>query len=136
MYKVNKGVSPPQITKLFPRRNEQPYNLKHNAEFLQPLVYSVCCGTESISYLALKIWGMVPDSYKNVDSLYNFKKVIKKWNPENCPCRICEVFVKNRGFCEIALIIIHLRPIVFYILFFYFIFLKFKFQKVFIRQLT
>ena len=45
---------------------------------------------------------MVPDAYKNIDSLYNFKKVVQKWNPENCPCRICKVIVKNIGFCEIA----------------------------------
>ena len=93
MYKVSKGMSPPHITELFARRNEHPYNLRYNAAFLQPFVNSVCCGTESISYLAPKIWGMVPDTYKNIDSLYNFKKVIKKWKRENCPCRICKVFV-------------------------------------------
>ena len=67
MYKVSKGMSPPQITELFPRRNES-YNLRHNAEFLQPLVNSVRCGTESISYLGPKSWGLVPDTYKNLDS--------------------------------------------------------------------
>ena len=34
MYKVSQGTSPPQITELFARRNEKPYNLRHNAEFL------------------------------------------------------------------------------------------------------
>ena len=55
MYKVSKGMSPPQITELFTRRDEHPYNLRHNAEFLQPLVNSVRCGTKSISYLGPKI---------------------------------------------------------------------------------
>ena len=64
MYKVSKGISLPQITKLFVRKNEYLYNLRHNAEFLQPFVNSVRCGTESISYLGPKIWGMVPDTYK------------------------------------------------------------------------
>ena len=63
MYKVNKGMSPPQITELFPRRNEQPYNLMHNTKFLQLLVNSVRCGTESILYLGPKILDMVPDFY-------------------------------------------------------------------------
>ena len=71
-------MSPPQITELLERRNEHPYNLRHNAKFLEPLVNSVHCGTESISYLIPKIWGMVPDTYKNIDSPDNFKKVIKK----------------------------------------------------------
>ena len=55
MYKVSKRMSPPQITELFKRRNEHPYNLRDNAEFLKPLVNSVYCGTESISYLGPKI---------------------------------------------------------------------------------
>ena len=101
MYKVSKGMLPPQITELFARRDEDPYNLRHNAEFLKPLVNSVRCGTEAISYLGPKTWGMVPNTYKNVGSLYNFKKAIKKWNTGNCPCRICKIFVKNIGFCKI-----------------------------------
>ena len=102
MYKVSKSMSPPQITESFAQRNEHPYNLRNNTKFLQAFLNSVCCGTESILYLGPKIWGMVPDTYKNIDSLRNFKKVINKWKPENCPCRICEVFVKNIGLCEIA----------------------------------
>ena len=31
LYKVTKGMSPPQITELFPRRNEHS-NLRHNTE--------------------------------------------------------------------------------------------------------
>ena len=57
MYKVSKGMSPLQITELFARRDEHPYNLRHNTKFLQPLVNSVRCGTENISYLGPKIWG-------------------------------------------------------------------------------
>ena len=102
MYKVSEGMLPPQITELFARRNELPYNLRHNAEFLQPFVSSVRCGTASIPYLGPKIWCMILDTCKNIDSLYNFKKVIKKWKPENCPCSICKVFIKNIEFCKIA----------------------------------
>ena len=43
---------------------------------------SVRCGTESISYLGPKFWGIVPDTYKNIDSLYDPKKAIKKWKAE------------------------------------------------------
>ena len=89
MYKVSKGMPPPQITELFAQRNEHPYILRRKTNFLQPFLNSVRCGTESVSYLGPKILGMVPDTYKNIDNVYKFKKVIKKWKPENCPCRIC-----------------------------------------------
>ena len=62
-------MSSPQIAELFARRNQHPHNLRHNAEFLEPFVNPVRCGTENISYLGPKIWGMVPDTYKNIDSL-------------------------------------------------------------------
>ena len=107
MYKVSKGMSPPQVTELFEQRGEHPYNLRHDTDFLHPLASSVCCGTESISYLDSRVWGMVPDTNKIIQSysyslciLYNFKKAIKKWKAGNCPCIICKVFIKKIGFCE------------------------------------
>ena len=51
---------------------------------------------------AQRFGGIVPDTYKNKDNLYNFKKIIKKWKPENCQCRISKFFVKKVGFCKIA----------------------------------
>ena len=101
LYKVSKSMSPPQITELFAERNEHPYNLRHNAKILQPFLNSPRCRTESISYLDPKIWAMVPDTYKYIYSLYNFKKVIRRYKPENCLCRIWKAFVTNIGFCEL-----------------------------------
>ena len=63
MYKVSKGMSPPQIIELFARREKHPYNLRHNTKFLKPLVNSVRCGPESISYLGPKIWGIYGSRY-------------------------------------------------------------------------
>ena len=130
-------MSPPQVTELFEQRGEHPYNLRHDTEFLHPLASSVCWGTESISYLDSRVWGMVPDTNKIIQSysyslciLYNFKKAIKKWKAGNCPCIICKVFIKKIGFCETLWIIIFLMPVVFYILNFLLYILKFKFQKV------
>ena len=53
---------PPQIIELFERRNQSFYNLRYNNEFLKSFLNSVRCGTESISYLGPKIWGIVPDT--------------------------------------------------------------------------
>ena len=42
MYKVSKGMSPPQISELFARRDEHPYDLRHKAKFLKPqILYGV-----------------------------------------------------------------------------------------------
>ena len=56
------------------------------------------CSKESISFLGPKIWNILPDKLKNATSLEAFKIQIKKWKPQNCPCRLCRVYVQNVGF--------------------------------------
>ena len=59
---------------------------------------SVFHGSESISYLGPKIWDIVPFELKELTSLNAFKKNIKKWQPKNCPCRLCKQYMSNLGF--------------------------------------
>ena len=44
--------------------------------------------TECISYLGPKLWDILPEKLKNIHSLEHFKKEIKTWKPDNCPCRL------------------------------------------------
>ena len=42
---------------------------------------TVAYETESVSFKAPKIWSIVPQELKNSQSLYSFKKGIRKWKP-------------------------------------------------------
>ena len=55
-------------------------------------------GIQSVKFLGLKIWAMVPQNIKNCKSLQEFKKLIKVWKPKACPCRMCKKYVANIGF--------------------------------------
>ena len=48
--------------------------------------------TKSLSYLATKIWDLVPRELRELSSLGAFKKAIKKWKPQNCLCKISVLF--------------------------------------------
>ena len=98
MYKIKNNLSPPIIADLFEQRNEQHYNLRNWAQFSLPAIRTVYHGSESISFLGPKIWNMLPDKLKNANSLEVFKASIKSWKPENCPCRLCRLYVQNVGF--------------------------------------
>ena len=50
------------------------------------------------TYLDPKVWELVPENLKRINSLTNFEKQIKKWNPENCPCRLCKTYIQHVGF--------------------------------------
>ena len=42
---------------------------------------------------SIRIWSLVLEDIRNIDSLENLKTLIRKWNPENCPCRQCKVYL-------------------------------------------
>ena len=63
-------------------------------------VRTVFNGEESLSYLAPKIWELVPSELKDLDELKEFKKKIKHWRTTSCPCRNCKVYIQGVGFIE------------------------------------
>ena len=81
------------------------YKLKHTSYSLRgdnPLarrrVNSVRHGTESVSFLAPKIWDILPKEIKDSKTLNVFKTKIKKWVPRECPCRLCKTYVPQVEF--------------------------------------
>ena len=98
MFKFYKGLSPPIMDNVFKLKTENPYNLRQISEFSRLIVKTVYHGTESISYLGPKIWDILPDELRNMDNLESFKKNIKTWKPDNCPCRLCKVYIEGVGF--------------------------------------
>ena len=59
---------------------------------------SVGHGTESVSFLAPKIWDILPKEIKDSKTLNIFKTKIKKWVPREWPCRLCKTYVPQVGF--------------------------------------
>ena len=98
MFRFYNGLSLPLINNIFKLRAENSYNLRQVSEFSRPMVKSVCHRTESISYLGPQIWDVLPEKLKNIENLEDFKKEIKTWKPDNCPCRLCKVYIESVGF--------------------------------------
>ena len=84
-----RNTSPPILRQLFQLRNND-YNLRQFSKFDLPNVKSIFCGTESITFLGVKIWNIVTNTLKKETSLDAFEKLIQKWQPENCRCRLCK----------------------------------------------
>ena len=97
MFKVYRSMSSPIFSELL-RQRDICYDLRSKSNFAVPNIKSVFHGSESISYLGPKIWDIVPLELKELTNLNAFKKGIKKWQPKNCPCRLCKQYVLNLGF--------------------------------------
>ena len=92
LYKVKMGLAPQLVQEIFPL-STQAYNLRSSYEFKLESVKTVHYGTESLSFLGPKIWELVPSEIKSSRSLEAFKEKIKSWIPENCPCRLCKIYI-------------------------------------------
>ena len=89
--------SPPLLNEVFVERNCN-YNLRGNNFLNRRRVNSVRYGAESVSFLAPKIWDILPKETKNSETLNGFKAKIKNWVPQECPCRLCKTYVSQVGF--------------------------------------
>ena len=98
MFKVKNGIAPEIESEIFKVKSEFKYNLRNIPQFNIPLVHTTCYGTESLSYLGPKLWKMVPINIREVPNLLDFKRLIKKWIPDNCPCRLCKDYIKDLGY--------------------------------------
>ena len=96
MYKVKNAIAPMTTANVFCPNPENRYNLRNHSDFRVPFAGTVY--TESISYLGPKIWDIVTAELKQNQSLNSFKKSIRKWVPQDCPCRLCKRYIGGIGF--------------------------------------
>ena len=97
IFKVKAGLAPEIMKEVFDFV-DPPYNLRNNHKFNLRVPNTNRYGIETASYIGPKLWEAVPEECKNSNSLDEFKIKIKKWIPENCPCKICKTYIKHVGY--------------------------------------
>ena len=100
LYKVWYGLSPKIMEVVFPldtNNAKQP----GKKSFLSRNNRTVNHGTETLAYLGPKIWSLIPEDWKQL-SLSKFSKKIKTWRTNDCPCRICKLYIQGVGFIDKA----------------------------------
>ena len=96
IFKVKNGLSPELMHGVF-EFIEKPYSLRTTSHFRSRKIRTTKYGIET-PYLGRKLWNLVPNEYKTIESLAAFKGKIKPWVPENCPCRLCKTYIHRIGF--------------------------------------
>ena len=97
IYKFQNGLSPPIMNDIFFSR-QNIYNLRKFQELSTSSKNTVNFGTETISYRGPQLWNLIPDNIKSEPTLELFKKKIRKWKCEPCPCRMCKTYLQHIGF--------------------------------------
>ena len=97
IYKFINGYSPKIMENIFELK-QHDYSLREKIVFVSKNIKTVHFGQQSISYLAPRIWKLVPEGIKQSPTIKSFKSQIKMWLPLNCPCRLCKRYIHNLGF--------------------------------------
>ena len=97
IFKVKNGLSPEIMNDVF-EFIEKPYSLRTTSHFRSRKIRTTKYGIETPSYLGPKLWNLVPNEYKTIESLADFQAKIKTWVPEICPWRLCKTYVHQIGF--------------------------------------
>ena len=97
LYKIKNHLSPEILNEIF-SFNNQPYYLRTKSDFQRENVSTVSYGTESLSFIAPKIWSLIPEDIKKAPTLEIFKQNIKNWKTNECPCRLCKTYIAQVGF--------------------------------------
>ena len=99
LYKVWYGLSPKIMELVFPLDTNSAE--KSCKKFLSRKIRTVNQGTETLAYLGPKIWSVIPEDWKQF-SLSKFSKKIRKWRTNECPCRMCKLYIPGVGFIDKA----------------------------------
>ena len=99
MYKVQNNCSPEIMNKVFPTNEPiYEYDLRNTSNFAARPIKTVRYGSESLSYLGPRLWNILPDEYKKIQCVKDFKAKIRSWVPENPHCRLCKIYIQHIGF--------------------------------------
>ena len=98
IFKVKMNLSPEIMADIFQFENDSTYNLRSVQKLKRRNLHTTSFGIESISNLGAKIWNLLPDYIKTLQSLSEFKTKIKTWSTDKCPCNLCKTYLANIGY--------------------------------------
>ena len=98
LYKIVNGLSPNIMKDVISSNNNLSYSTRNRRTFHSRPIRSIIYGSETLSHLAPKIWELVPNHMKSLQSIAFFKSAIKKWKPSDCPCCLCRTYIFQVGF--------------------------------------
>ena len=108
MYKVLNGLAPTFMCEIFPQRNLANVecvvgNLRNQVKFYNTAnPKSTNYGLDTLRHLGPIIWKAIPNVIRESPSLNIFKVRIKGWEASNCPCRLCNIYIKQIGYVNVS----------------------------------
>ena len=99
VFKVVHNLSPEIMREVFVLKQSQKYCSRQIFDTRN--VGTLHNGIETLSYLDLKIWAIIPPDIKSISDILIFKRKTRLWKPDKCPCRLCKTYAAGVGFVDV-----------------------------------
>ena len=96
-YKIKNNLNPPIMDFMFERINNT-YNLRNFQEFATKRKKTVKMGLQTLNYRSPRLWSILPENLRQINSLVQFKESVRKWDCIDYPCRLCKLYLPDIGF--------------------------------------
>ena len=101
LFKVIVNLSNTIMNDNFPTRVLN-YNLRSQTDFFRNSFNTTKFGLNSLRYFASKVWSMIPIEIKNSSSVETCKNKIRKWEPNDCDCKVCQDYLYRTGYVNLV----------------------------------
>ena len=95
--KVKNGLSPELMNDVF-EFIEKPYSLRTTSHFKSRKILTTKYGIETPCYLCSKVWNLVPNEYKTIESLEDFMAKNKNLDPRELSLQVMQNIYSPSGF--------------------------------------
>ena len=101
LFKVKENLSNTTMNDIFPIRVLN-YDLRSQTDFFRNTANSTKFGLNSLRYFASNVWSMIPIEIKNFSTVGMFKNKVSKWEPNDCDCKLCQVYLHRLGYINLV----------------------------------
>ena len=101
IFKVKMKLAPEIMNEVFDII-ESPYPLRNELRFKSRNIRTVRYGIETAAFVGSRIWRYMPSELKESTSLNEFRSKIKTWKAENCPCKLCKIYLQKIGYLQVT----------------------------------
>ena len=77
------------------------YPLRNELRFILRKIRTVRYWIETAAF-GSRMWSNMPSGLKESTSLNEFKKKIKTWKPEDCPCKLFKIYIQRIGYLQVV----------------------------------
>ena len=95
--KIKNKLAPPVMHSITNRRTVS-YNFRNLQEFESEIKITVIYGIRNINYPAPQLWTLLPEEFKQRNTISFFKSNARQWICNECLCRLCKMFLQNPAF--------------------------------------